>query len=284
LLPLIIDLAVLGVVIFFARKLHKSASKALYTTYLFFAIWSALGLVLVSQIIPLDMTVCETWFYTSMAGVLGMIGIVFTAFPVRIRPKWLLLVFGIALIGILGTRTLIRGLDWKNPYTLASKDIIASPEDYNADIEIATYLTQQGYLKPAKHAAENAVAIFPTADTYNALGTEQFLAGDYSAAHSSFYDGLHYSQASYIYDNLAALSLWYGNPVNNIEFINNTLSKFGNDGKLWLYIAILLQEQHDNKEAQIAINNASKLGDNDEYYYENIMNNSPITLPARPTL
>lgn len=283
-LPLMIDLIIMAAVIYLAVMLRRHAPKALYYTYLFFTIWSLLGLIIISQIVPLDMTVCETWIYFSMAGVLGMIGVLLTAFPFRIHPKWLILVIGMILISLLGARTTLRGFDWGNLYTLAKIDITASPDDYNADIQLATSLTKLSEFNQANQAAEHAVAIYPTADTYNALGTEQFVSGNYSSALKSFMSALNYSQAGYLYENIAALSLWYGNPSTNIAFINNALSHFGNDGKLWLYMAILLQEQHDNNNAVIAITNASKLGVNNPYYYDHIINNQPLTLPAHPTL
>lgn len=69
LIPLIIDLILIAVFVYIGFVIGKRASKAQYFTYNFFGIWAALGLLLTLQIIPIDMTACETWFYFPMAGV-----------------------------------------------------------------------------------------------------------------------------------------------------------------------------------------------------------------------
>ncbi len=82
LLPLIIDLGVLSILVNMALLIRKRAPNAHYRAYLLFATWSALGILVHIQIIPLDFTASEPWFYFSSAGVLGMIGIIVITFGV----------------------------------------------------------------------------------------------------------------------------------------------------------------------------------------------------------
>jgi hypothetical protein len=42
------------------------------------------------------------------------------------------------------------------------------------------------------------------------------------------------------------------------------------------------ESNNDNSDARIAISNATALGTVRPYYYDRIMNNEPLTLPARP--
>ncbi len=104
LIPLLFDLAVAAVIVYVAILLKSRATKSQFYTYIFFAMWAALGLLTTIQVVALDMTASQTWFYFSMAGVLGMIGIVITVYPIRIRQVWLLII-AIILLGSLGTRT-----------------------------------------------------------------------------------------------------------------------------------------------------------------------------------
>jgi tetratricopeptide (TPR) repeat protein len=277
LLPLIVDLAVIALAVYMGVLIRNRASKSQYFTYLFFATWCALGFLLLLQIIPLDFTAAEFWFYFPMAGVLGMIGVVLTVFPPRIRPIWLLMV-GIAVIGILGFRTGLRGLDYRNQYTLAYKSIAASPDDYVADNIVAAGLNDQGKFAQGKVYAQRSVDIFPTFVNYNNLGLSLAGLGDYSAAAHAYYTGLSYGKYVLIYENIAALTLVYGNPNTDKQYLVQTLGKYPQDSIVWLDLAILEDRYNDNADAKVAITNAAMYGQAPKFIYNSIMNNQPFTV------
>ena len=128
LLPLLIDLAVISLAIYFGIAIYRKADKTLYRKYIFFSAWVILGLFTLIQIIPLDMTASETWFYFSMAGLLGIIGIIIKTFWKKLNPSWFLAATALVII-IFGGRTLMRGVDWNNKYHLDRLDITASKQD-----------------------------------------------------------------------------------------------------------------------------------------------------------
>jgi hypothetical protein len=277
-LPLLVDVATGVLIIYVAFVVRRKASKAQFYSYLLFTLWAVLGLVPYTQVIPVDMTVSETWFYLSMAGVLGMIGIALGVF--RIRPKWILVV-GISLICVLGFRTALRGNDWKNPTSLAYKDIASSPQDYIADNDISANLISQGKFALAKEYALQSVSIFPTYVNYNNLGVTMLDMDDYAGAYSAYTNilklknGDNYNQ---VIENLGGLTVVYGNPQSNKIFLLNAVKKYPQDSRLWAYLAFFYEQHNDNTDAKIAIANAATYGNVPPAIYNDILADKPFTL------
>lgn len=277
LLPLLIDLMAIALITYLAILIHSKASKAMFYTYIFFAIWFVLGLLLILQIIPLDMTTCETWFYFSMAGLLGLIGVLLTVFPLRIHPNWLAIIV-VMLVGVLGLRTATRGLDWRNQYVLAKSDIAASKEDYSAYVTLGDSLISQGKYSEAEPYIEESLQIFPHYNNYLDLGVILTYQNNYPGAITAYNDALKYSSYSSIYDNLGAITLVYGNYSSNKQFLIYALNKFPEDPNLWTSLALLEDQYGDNSDAKVAISNAAKYGQIPQIIYVSIMNDEPFKL------
>jgi hypothetical protein len=279
LIPLIVDLAVVALVVYTAFLIHRKATKAQLYSFVFFAIWAALGLLLTLQIIPLDVTATERYFIYPMIGLLGMAGIVLTVFPPRIRPRWILLVIAALVIGVLGVRTALRGLDYRNQYTLAYKDISASPQDYNAYKLLAADLDSQGNYSVAATYAQRSVSIFPTPENYYNLGLALEGQGDLGRAFQAFSTGLHYGNYYPLCDSLAPLIVAYsGNQASGLQFFSSSLKLFPQDSTLWMYLAIFEATHSNNAEAKIAISQAARYGQVNQTVYDDLMTNKPFVL------
>lgn len=277
LIPLFIDVTVIVLIIYIGQKIRKIASRKMYKTYLYFAIWSAIGLVLTTQIVPLDMTVSETWFSFSMVGVLGMIGVVLSVFRPRIKPVWMLII-AVIVVGSLGLRTAVRGLDWRSPYTLALKDLTVSKEDYNTYESIATELINQNNYSEAKLYVDKSIKIYPTYINYYSLGLILTYEKDYSRAMNAYEVGLTLGNDISINQNLAALTLVTGDPQANKQLMLRALQTFPHDSNIWMYLAILDERNNDNTSAKVAIANAQAYGQVPGYIYDSIINNQPFTI------
>lgn len=277
LLPLIIDLLVIVIAVYGALVIRRRSTKAQYYTYLFFAAWAVLGLLTTLQVIPVDMTACETWFYFPMAGVLGMIGVAFTALRLRINPYWIAAI-ALVLLVALGIRTGLRGHDWRNQYTLAYKDVSASKDNYIAYNIIAAGLNSRGNFKQGKLNAQRSIAIFPTFSNYNNLGVSDEGLHTFAAAQAAFKQGLRYGDYNLLYDNLAELTLLYGSIHDNEQFLLNELEMHPHDSTLWMYLAIQEYKDNDNSKAKIAISNAATYGHVPPFIYSAVVNNQPLTI------
>ena len=94
-----------------------------------------------------------------MAGLLGMIGIALTVFPLKLHSNWLLLI-AVMVLGLLGFRTAARGLDWRSEDTIARSDIVASPSDFIAYDILAVHYNEQHNYVLARYYAEHSVVIY----------------------------------------------------------------------------------------------------------------------------
>jgi tetratricopeptide (TPR) repeat protein len=282
LLPIVIDLAVVACVVYLALVLRRKAPKAQFYTYLFFASWCALGLLPNLQIIPLDFTAAEYWFYFSMVGVLGMIGVLLKIFPLRIKPEYLLAI-ALVLIGVLGLRTALRGLDYRTQYTLARQDIVASPENYMAFRVIGTGLYNQSNYRGAEPYLRRSVDIYAALESYNDLGLDLENQGNYYGAEQTFIQGIKYGikYGNYypLYDNLGTLILEFGgNQDQDQQYLMQAVRDYPQDSGFWMDLALFEAIHSNNTEAKIAISQAVNYGQVNQIIYNNIINNRSFTL------
>ncbi|HSW89087.1 MAG TPA: glycosyltransferase family 39 protein [Candidatus Saccharimonadales bacterium] len=276
-LPMIVDLLFVVLLSIFALMLYKKHPIKFFKIYIFFLISFFAGIVLHLQIIPLDVTVAERWFYFPMIGLLGMMGILLEIVHIRLNNKLVFTSLALVVI-LLSIRTIIRSSDWRDEYTLVSHDIQVSKNDYSLENGLAGELIARGQFKEAKIHAKRSVDLFPTWSNYNNLGVIDMNLGEYKEAQGAFSNGLKISEYYLLYENLAALSLITGDPKKNIPFVEAIIKKYPYDGKLWLYLALLEYNSDNKKAAQIAINKAYFYDHSTEVQtnYYLIMNNQPL--------
>lgn len=281
LLPLIIDLTVAAAVVFTAFLIKKHGSKAMFYTYMFFAAWAAIGIGLLLQISPLDMTACELWFYFPMAGILGLLGVVLTLFPIRLHPNWLM-VLAIVLLGVLGTRTAVRGHDYRTAYNLSLVDTVNSKDDYRADNIVARALVGQGRYAEALPYQEQAIKVNPTYSGYINLASILVNTDNYPGAENSYENSFRYSTPAVVhttYEGIGVLTLLNNNTyAENRRFLEAALSKLPRDPLLWMYLALQDEKNGDNADAKVAITNAANLGQVPSAIYDNIMLDRPFSI------
>ncbi len=139
-LPLLIDfLFCLGIAMY-GIKLYISKTKAL-STFIFLAIWFFIGLAMHIQIIPLDMTVADRWFYFPMVGLLGMIGVILNTPQVKLNNKWIMTLI-IIILSLLSLRTIIRNTNWQDNQTLYFHDLKNNSTSYVLKITQGRYFSR----------------------------------------------------------------------------------------------------------------------------------------------
>lgn len=254
-LPLIIDLLFLAVLTFFLLALRKKHHHH-YVLYAFFLCWFLVGLLLHMQLLPLDQTVTDQWFYFPMIGLLGMVGVLFRAYRVNLTKRWF--VIGVIfIIVLLSVRTFIRGFDWKDDFTLATHDLTVSKEAFSLEHELSRIYLDRGQYQEAKNHALRSISIFPDVFNYTDLANDDFYLGDYAGAKLAYHQALRYGDNFTTYENLSALYINHDNPIEGISFIKNTaLKKYPYDAKLWLYLAVLEYNYGNKEDAKAAIQKA----------------------------
>ncbi len=282
-LPLFIDLIFLLVLTVITSYFYKRTTHKNFILFSFFTFWFLLGLAFHLQIIPLDATVADRWFYFPIVGLLGMIAVLAEQFRINLKSNYVVLLI-ILIISLLSLRTYIRSFDWKDPLTLARHDLTVSPKAFNLESGLGASYFELGNYEQAKIHAEKSIKLFPNMFNYTNLGGALFCLGDYKDAKKANLNALKYGQYYATYENLAGLSIIYGNAKTDINFIKNqALTRYPYDSKLWFYLAVLEYKNNMIKDAKMSITNAYLLdkGDVTSFVYKVITNNMPLQLKVK---
>jgi protein O-mannosyl-transferase len=282
-IPLVMVSIFFVLCIYFGFQLKKFTKLDYFFNYLFFCAWFVFGILLHIQIIPLDVTVAERWFYFPMIGLLGMMAVIINMLNFKLN-RYMYMIAGVVLL-LLCFRTIVRSFDYKNEYIINSHDIKVSTDDYNLENGLAVDLLKLGLIDDAKYHVEKSIEYNPYWSNYNTLGSILLSQGDFEKAKEAYTKALSYTEYYQIYENLAGITLATGNYHDNVSLIISYINKFPEHAKLWLYIAILQYTHGDIDEAKIAISKAVKynLTNNQEIVTINdiITNNKPLLLNLR---
>jgi protein O-mannosyl-transferase len=259
-IPLLLDTGVVVLGVLGGLRLRRQGSRY-FVLYIFFAAWLTIGLLLHLQIIPLDFTASETWFIFPLVGLLGMIGASLDSTRWKINRS-IGVTFVVLVLGLLAFRTGLRGLSWRDGYTLASQDVLVSKEDYTSEYTIAAHYQSQNEYAESKPHAKRSIAFFPSGNGYNYLGVALAAEGDMTSARNAFRAGLKLEGYAYLYENF---SLTYvRDPHANIQegaaFTRAALQRLPQDSKLWIDLAWLEKAGGDKEAAIHDINQAEKYG------------------------
>lgn len=223
-LPLAIIVGALVGLFFWWKSLKRQNSNYSYVLG-FFSIWLILGLSIHLQIIHLDMTVAERWFYFPEIGLIGIIGVFLQTTNLKTtRFKNLTIIMSIIILTLLSIRTFVRNLDWKDEFTLASHDagivkdnyylenmvgiqyIINSdpsqgiihlekstklyPQDWNNWANLGAAYADQGNLQQATVYYRRSLKNFPFYKTYQNLVSLYYQLNDFISAKEIAQEGL----------------------------------------------------------------------------------------------
>jgi hypothetical protein len=279
-LPILVIIAVVIGGVYLGKKI-RAKQKANFLVYIFFASWAVLGLLPYLQIIPLDMTACEAWLVTSVPALLAAISIGLTTQLSKNTIRWVY-VIAIPIVIVLGIRTAIRGLDYQSQYTLASKDISVSKDNYLAMNNLAQSLIQSNRLDEAGSFALRSVMLYPAVTNYTNLGVVKQKQGDYIGAKQAYEKALQYGSLGITYENLGIVHLIIGSADDNISYFHTALKVYPQNYRLWTYLALAEAEKGARDEAKVAITKAASYGGVPQQLYVAIVNGQAfdINLPG----
>ncbi|MBI3385480.1 tetratricopeptide repeat protein [Candidatus Gottesmanbacteria bacterium] len=280
--PLFIGALIVSTIVGFGAYLWKS-KRDMVLSYVFFSLWFVLGMGLHMQIIPLDMTVADRWFYFPIVGLLGMIGVFLKSIN-SIKYKKTLIMLSVVLLTLLSLRTVERSFDWKNPFTLYMHDIQGNNSSFDLESNVGAELFRAGRKEEAKKHFERSVALVPDhwVNTANLAGY-YYDAKDYTNAEKYYLLSIKndpYFNSSY--ENYARMLLFEPNSdvIKAKKFLDNSVKIFPRNGKLWLYLAIADYLQGLPVEALQAAQISVQLTPvNDSIYvYSRLSQNLPLIL------
>lgn len=259
-LPLGADLVVLFTLLFlcFYIYLHKHNS---FKDFIFFLLWYVMGLGIISQIVPLEMTVSDRWFYFPMAGGLGLIGIAISVMPKNtpVTGK-IFLFFAILILTLLSARTIVRNTNWVDGITLYSHDAKIQ-DDYNKEDMLGKELINNGAFTEAVLHIKKSVDSNPYYANVNDLGVAYQHLGNIQKAEEF------YTQATLMKTytlspniNLAEVQALYGNPNSAIKSIREKLLPvYPNTSHILLLLAVAEYRVGNQQTALQAVQKAYSL-------------------------
>jgi protein O-mannosyl-transferase len=160
-LPLFICLVFFALLAFGAVLLYRYNRKQ-FKVYLFFTIWFLLGIGMLLQLVPLDMTVADRWMYFPMVGLLGIIGACVSAVHIKSSTlKIVMTAFAIVLIGIFSIRTMVRNTNYLDYFTLYNHDYSFDDNPFK-EVELAKTLVRMNMYEQALPHFEKAVELDPS--------------------------------------------------------------------------------------------------------------------------
>lgn len=279
--PLFIVIFFICIVIFIGILTFKRNVNNEFKIYVFFTIWFFIGIAMHLQIVPLDYTAADRFFYFPIVGLLGMLGIAISNFRVRLQNKKFMIVVLILVI-LLSARTIVRSFDWKDNFTLASHDIKISKDSYDLEMTLGTVYLERGNTKEAKKHMERSISLYPYINNYTLLGFIYQNEKNYEQARKYYLKALEFGDFYLVYENLSLIGILSTDPYEkNIEFTRKALKKFPQDPKLWLFLAISEYESNSTESAKRSISEAYNLSSTDPMIkdsYNKILNGKPLNL------
>lgn len=286
-LPLIIDFTVLLFVIFLGFYLLKK-NKKLFPAFLFFCSWLLIGFALHMQVVPLEFTVADRYFYFPIVGLLGVIGLGISS----LKPNKSFLksgyIFIVILLCVLSLRTIVRNANWINALTLLSHDSQIE-DNFTIENDLGSQYGLVGDNKIALSHFQKSVAMYPYESNLYDVGLMHERLGNPNQAIEYYTKALNQKE-TYSLTHKHAMSLYfdYGkllldtNPTNAIAILKEGLADYPNEGHLWTLLALSEYRLHNQKEALTAAKKANQILHNEQtdYLYKRISQMGTIQMQS----
>jgi protein O-mannosyl-transferase len=267
-LPLIID----GTLLVLAVLLSKNSK------YIFFLIWILIGLGVHSQIIPIDMTVSDHFFYFTQIGLLGLLGLLI------INLKYSLTLPALLIIGLLSLVTINRNFVWTSQSRILSHDQAISPPDYLTELLYASDLLTSGQSQQANPHIQTAISLYPQSGrAYNVLGGVYYQQGEIENARNAYLKAISLNHYYAAYENLGLLMIKNDPATPTAAFLSQATTILPASDKLWFYRLIAENKLGNHDQALISAKKYFYLkGDEtSKTIYSRLLHNLPVTIDLK---
>lgn len=239
-LPLCIDTLAITTIVLLGIALHNKKLHNELKITLFFTVWLLIGIVLHTQIIALDQTVADRWFYFPIIGLLGILGTASALLPTKkLQHRWIYLVTFITLLIVFSVRDIVRNQNWSDQITLAKHDLAISPDNYQLQNGLGYELINTGDFASAKQHLLRSTQLFPTNTNWDGLGIVYVRTHQLDKAKSAFLHALVYGNDAFAYESIAQIMLATDKPQHTAAFIRSrALPAFPLNANLWTYLAV----------------------------------------------
>lgn len=234
--------------------------KGKWKEYIFFLCILTVSLSISLQIIPLDFTVADRWFYMPLFGLLGLFGICYETSAKQYihKSSQKLIVAVIVLILLLFTyKDITRNTVWASNIILCGHDLQTNPQSYLLQYCYANELYNIKKYKPAERHAQDAVILYPRYFlAWETLGEVYYAVGDKPDAQKAFEKTLSLNDFGYGSQELALVFVYEKMPRQAIHIAKTYLKETPNASELWYALALSYYELGLKNNSIIAAKNA----------------------------
>ena len=280
-IPLIVDLCLIVVLVWIGISIYRRQRKLLLA-YLFFSLWFLIGLSMYLQVVPLDVTVAERWFYLPMIGLLGVCGLFIGKIAITDKQRSLIYIVLVLVIGIFSLRSLVRTINWYDAYTLYTHDEKISNDNYLLKNNVAVELLKRGEDDTALKYAEDSMRLNPGWGTsWSTTGIIYFDKKDYPKAIYYLRESLNKDGGNYAGFYFLSESLLYSKNYTSAKgWIETGLKVFPNNESLIELLAMAEYNLGNQTKALDLAQQAVSLspGSRTQTLYNAIFNKQPAIL------
>jgi len=285
-LPIIIDIVFFILLSLVGAYVYRKDRKS-FSAFIFFFVWFLTGVGIVLQIIPLDMTVADRWFYFPLVGFLGCLGVLLNGIHLKNRLSKTLCLSGAILIVVFSVRTIIRNQNWQNQLTLYSHDVLIEA-NYSSENNYAAVLSYEGKWDEAYKHIKNSVELYPYEKNLRELGLMYKHFGKMELAKDYFYKAL--DAKTYIlpphkheiptYEYISEFQYFYGDTKEAVRVAKMGTDDYPDSPDLWILLAISEYKLKNQNSALKAAEKAYSIQKTDQttYLYRRILNNLPLSI------
>lgn len=282
-LPLIVDcLVFIGLLTY---GMYQFRLKKNVKLYLFFLCRFLGGLAIYSQIFPLDATVADRWFYFTIPGLLGLIGLLVMNLPNTVHYTKILAVCAVIIVLACSVRTIIRNANWSDNITLYSHDAEVI-DNYDIESNLGSFLSNERRFKEALAHTKKSVELYPYDINLSNLGFNYEELGNYQNAEIYYKKSIytknisptHQSTAQYSFLRWGGIYLFHGKPAISKTIFAQAVVMYPKNAILWAFLAISEADMNQHTQALKASKMAYELmpDSSTEKLYVQIENNKSV--------
>jgi hypothetical protein len=255
-LPLFTDLIFFSILIFLCVTVIRKVKKETKIV-LFFLAWFLLGIVIHSQIILLDATVADRFFYFPFVGLLALSGLFLRNLKLNKQVFSLVAAGGILMLILFSARTIIRNSNWQNQSILLAHDEKIVKNDYLLELLYGNDLIKNGKAKEAIPHIEKALALYSQSSrAWTSLGSLYYSEGEIAPAKEAYLHSISLEKDYFAtYENLGLLLKDHDSPAVALNFLRQATTMFPNSWKLWYYRFIVEYKLGNYNEALLSAKN-----------------------------
>lgn len=265
--PLFISLFFLTCLFLSGLIIYKKA-RTDFKYYLFFMFWFLIGIGLHLQIIPLDMTVSDRWFYFPIISLLMIFGLLLQPFFRKNTLLFSIIASGVVIIFCL--KSITREQLWVNDLTLNSYDYkINTRDNYTLENMLGANLAKTDPVGAQKYF-ERAVNIFPenSLGWFN-LGVDYQINNNLAGAKNAYLISINNGHYSRCYEYLTSILIEERNASEASKISRQGLQYYPANSKLWysfLLSQVLLKDRPGALNAAFNLNNLVQTPESNQIY------------------